>query len=161
MIPPNKAIEELVANGFDAFATDVHVFIPGHFTADRVLVWDDGESMDIEGLKKLWWIAKSPKSDGARIDEREGRTRKLIGKFGIGKLASYSVGGTISHLCRHNTEFYVVSVDYGEVHGRHGKEPVSYERPIIAPINRLDQHEARSLVVVCLTVSPSLPTHVQ
>ena len=75
---PNKAIEELVANGFDAFAKEVRVFIPGPYAGDRVLVWDNGASMDVEGLKKLWWIAKSPKLDGERIEERDGMTRKII-----------------------------------------------------------------------------------
>ena len=121
---PNKAIEELVSNGFDAFATQVHVIVPGRHVAERVLVWDNGESMDVEGLKKLWWIARSPKSNGARIEERNGRTRKMIGKFGIGKLASYSVGRVISHLCRHSSEFYIVSIDYGLVHGKDGQDRV-------------------------------------
>ena len=86
---------------------------PGPFTADRILVWDNGESMDVEGLKQLWWIAKSPKLAAGRTQTRNGQTRKLIGKFGIGKLASYAVGRVISHLCRSGDEFYLVSVDYG------------------------------------------------
>ena len=113
---PNKAVEELVANGFDAFATEVLVFTPGKYAADRILVWDDGESMDVEGLKELWWLAKSPKS-GERVEKRNGKERKIIGKFGIGKLASYAVGEVISHICRHQGEFYLVSIDYATVHG--------------------------------------------
>lgn len=90
---PNKAVEELVANGFDAFATEVLVFTPGRYTAGRLLVWDDGESMNVDGLKKLWWIARSPKS-GERVEERNGKEWKIIGKFGIGKLASSLVTGS-------------------------------------------------------------------
>ena len=134
---PHKAIEELVANSFDAFATEVRVFTPGPYSTNRVLVWDNGESMDVEGLKQLWWIAKSPKQDGDRIEEREGKTRKIIGKFGIGKLASYSVGAIISHVCRHRGEYYLVSIDYGQIHGTEGEPPVSYEKPITAPVIRL------------------------
>lgn len=141
---PNKAVEELVANGFDAFATEVDVFIPGRFTPDRLLVWDNGESMDVEGLKALWWIARSPKGNGDRIEERDGRTRKMIGKFGIGKLASYSVGRVISHLCRHGNEFYLVSVDYALIHGD-DTTPASYDHPITAPIIRLEEEEAYAL----------------
>ena len=113
---PNKAVEELVANGFDAFAREVLVFTPGRYTAGRLLVWDDGESMNVEGLKELWEIAKSPKS-GERVEERNGKERKIIGKFGIGKLASYAVGEVISHVCRRREEFYVVSIDYATVRG--------------------------------------------
>ena len=133
---PNKAVEELVANGFDAFATEVLVFTPGQYTADRLLVWDDGESMNVEGLKELWWIARSPKA-GERVEERNGKERKIIGKFGIGKLASYAVGEVISHVCRHQGEFYLVSIDYATVHG---------SKRVQAPIIRLPEDRAVALV---------------
>lgn len=76
---PNKAIEELVSNGFDAFASKVYVYLPGRFTSRSVLVWDDGDSMDVGDLKKLWWIARSPKDVGERIAESgDGRKRAMI-----------------------------------------------------------------------------------
>ena len=142
---PNKAVEELVANGFDAFATEVLVFTPGRYTVDRLLVWDDGESMNVDGLKKLWWIARSPKS-GERVEERNGTERKIIGKFGIGKLASYAVGGVISHLCRHHGEFYIVSIDYATVRG---------SKRVQAPIIRLPEDRAVELVKSLFSELPS------
>ena len=151
---PNKAIEELVANGFDAFATEVQVFTPGQYTPDKVIVWDNGESMDVDGLKKLWWIARSPKANGHRIGERNGNTRKLIGKFGIGKLASYSVGQVISHVCRHNGDYYIVSIDYAEVRGDADRPPVSSENPVHAPIVRLNETQATELVTALFHVAP-------
>ena len=151
---PNKAIEELVANGFDAFATEVQIFTPGPYTANRVIVWDNGESMDVEGLKKLWWIARSPKANGHRIEERNGNTRKLIGKFGIGKLASYSVGQVISHVCRHQGDYYLVSIDYADVRGHGDKPPVSSENPVHAPIVRLGASQATDLVGGLFDVAP-------
>ena len=151
---PNKAVEELVANSFDAFATEAHVFTPGPYTASRVIVWDNGESMDVEGLKQLWWIAKSPKSNGDRVGEREGRTRKIIGKFGIGKLSSYSVGEVISHVCRNQGEFYIVSIDYGQIEGTNGAPPISSLNPITAPICRLPKERAFELVRDLFDVPP-------
>lgn len=143
---PNKAVEELVANSFDAFATEARVFTPGQYTANRIIVWDNGESMDVEGLQQLWWIAKSPKLNGDRVEEREGRTRKIIGKFGIGKLASYSVGEIISHICRHQGEFYLVSVDYGQIEGTGGTSPVSSLNPIRAPVICLPREHTIDLI---------------
>lgn len=143
---PNKAVEELVANGFDAFASEVHVFIPGPQSPSRLLVWDNGESMDIEGLKALWWIARSPKDEGQRIKERDGKARKMIGKFGIGKLASYSVGRVISHICRHQNDFYLVSVDYAQIHGEDGKPPIATDNPLRTPIVSLTETSARTLI---------------
>ena len=156
---PNKAVEELVANSFDAFATEARVFTPGPYTANRVIVWDNGESMDVEGLQQLWWIAKSPKLNGDRVEEREGRTRKIIGKFGIGKLASYSVGEVISHVCRHQGEFYVVSIDYGQIEGTSDTPSVSSLNPINAPVCRLSKEHTFELVKALFdTPPPSIET---
>lgn len=110
-----KAIEELVTNGYDAFARNVHVFLPGHITHDTVVVWDDGDSMDVKGLKDLWHIASSPKANTDREINKEGRKRKVIGKFGIGKLASYSLGMKISHLCKKGDKFLFISINYNDL----------------------------------------------
>jgi hypothetical protein len=113
---PNKAVEELVANGFDAMASVAYVYVPGKLVADKVAVWDDGESMDIAGIQAMWKIARSPKqAESARTRTVGNRERKLIGKFGIGKLASYAVGDRISHLCKHNGDYLLVGIDYREV----------------------------------------------
>lgn len=116
---PNKAVEELVSNSFDAAAQEVHVYIPSSQTKDNVIVWDDGESMDVKGIHNLWWIARSPKRDENREVEVKNNgvsyKRKVIGKFGIGKLASYAVGNKITHLCKRDGEFLVVSVNYTEL----------------------------------------------
>ena len=141
---PNKAVEELVANGFDAFATEARVFVPGPYVSNRVMVWDNGQSMGIEGLKKLWWIAKSPK-EGDRIVRLDDQERKLIGKFGIGKLASYSVGNVISHLCRHQGEFYLVCVDYQKVGTPQNGDVGTSSSPMTTPIVALTEANARDL----------------
>lgn len=113
---PNKAIEELVSNGFDALATLCYVYVPGDHVQGRVLVWDNGLSMDPAGLQAMWQIARSPKDESFgkdRVNQAEGRRRAMIGKFGIGKLASYAVGHRISHVCRTADGRYLsVSVNY-------------------------------------------------
>ncbi|WP_170232140.1 ATP-binding protein [Saccharothrix saharensis] len=114
---PNKAVEELVTNGYDALAMKVNVFLPGSSARDCVLVWDDGDSMDLDGIRQLWWIARSPKNDGtARVARSAARgiERAMIGKFGIGKLASYALGDRISHLCHREGRYYLIAVSYGQ-----------------------------------------------
>src|SRR6187402_3423308 len=83
---PQKAFEELISNGWDAGADYVDVRVSSDVTAaDATLcILDNGVSMDAEGLRQLWHIAFSPK---AGKEQEHGR--KLIGKFGIGKLATY------------------------------------------------------------------------
>lgn len=140
---PNKAIEELVSNGFDALATLCYVYIPGEHVQGRVLVWDNGMSMDTEGLELLWLIARSPKEDGkGRVHEVDGRRRAMIGKFGIGKLASYAVGNRISHVCRTaDGRYLTVSVDYRDFTDPEGDR----ERPR-TPIRELTFQQAETLV---------------
>lgn len=112
---PNKAIEELVSNSYDALATHCFVYIPGEHTTGKVVVWDNGISMDADQLDAMWDIARSPKEalGPGRIISAEGKERAVIGKFGIGKLASYAVGERISHFCRtKDGEYLAISVDY-------------------------------------------------
>jgi len=140
---PNKAIEELVVNGYDAFADWVQVFTPGRFTPDCLVVWDNGTSMDIEGLKTLWDIADSPKErEDGRVVMRDGREREVIGKFGIGKLASYTLGEKIAHLCKVQTDeeekFYLVRVNYESV----TSELQSEDQVFKSPIRELSEREA-------------------
>lgn len=113
---PNKAVEELVSNGYDALATECRVYIPGSLTDSSVLVWDSGHSMDIAALKELWVIARSPKAGVLdRVAESNGMKRFMIGKFGIGKLASYALGDRITHYCHLDGKYYSVTVDYREL----------------------------------------------
>src|SRR6202171_4461194 len=66
---PNKAIEELVANSFDAGARRVAVLLPADFHGEgaTIAVLDDGEGMDAGGLKQHWLIGKSDKRDLAKL----------------------------------------------------------------------------------------------
>jgi uncharacterized protein YjiS (DUF1127 family) len=141
---PNKAVEELVANGFDAVASIAYVYVPGPLVQDRVVVWDDGESMDEAGIKAMWKIARSPKQGpGARTRANGGRERKVIGKFGIGKLASYAVGERISHLCKRNGEYLLVGVDYREVQADLREEDGAGDAVYRSDIRELTEDEAK------------------
>jgi HSP90 family molecular chaperone len=86
---PLKAIEELVVNSYDADARKCVLFVPnltdGLFKDKRVIVYDDGHGMNSTGLHDLWKIGRSTKT--TKRNENKA-SRKLIGKFGIGKLAT-------------------------------------------------------------------------
>src|SRR2546423_15677655 len=60
---PNKAFEELVSNAWDAGATAVYVHLPDNLRRANAAVWvlDNGESMDVQGLGKLWHVGTSTK----------------------------------------------------------------------------------------------------
>ena len=93
---PNKAFEELVANSWDADATAVYISIPDDLRSADASIWvlDNGISMDVDGLQTLWQITSGHKR------ELENPKRPQIGKFGIGKLATYILASEITFICK-------------------------------------------------------------
>ena len=117
---PQKAFEELISNGWDAGANIVDVRVDTNLQAPHatMAVFDNGSSMDLAGLRDLWHIAFSPK---------EGRTtehgRPLIGKFGIGKLATYVLAGRLTYICKAQDDIIRrITMNYGEVDTQKGAE---------------------------------------
>jgi HSP90 family molecular chaperone len=76
-----ELIRELVNNAYDADATRVDVTVSGK----EIMVADDGEGMDMEGLEQYFNVGSDEKLLHP-ISPRFGRDR--IGQFGIGKFAS-------------------------------------------------------------------------
>ena len=111
---PNKAVEELVANSFDVGATDVHVILsPSLVTPDAtIVVIDNGIGMDNDGLKKHWIIGVSDKRQPNRSNPKN---RKQIGKFGIGKLATYVLANNLTHISKVGDKYYATSMDYNGI----------------------------------------------
>lgn len=137
---PNKAIEELVANSFDAGATQVAVFIPADFNVQgaAIAVLDNGEGMDIAGLKQHWLIGKSSKRN--LKDLPHGRPQ--IGKFGIGKLASYVLANRLTHITKRGGKFYSTSMDFRKVDER-GDGEVEPKNPIRIVVRELSATDAK------------------
>ena len=139
---PNKAIEELVANSFDAGAETVHVVTSlGGGGDDTIAVFDDGEGMDGDGLKSHWLIGRTNK----RKLSSTPRGRPQIGKFGIGKLATYVLANRLTHICRQGKKYYSASMNFREINNRAGKEGDG-ERRIEIPLRGLTAQEARKAV---------------
>ncbi len=109
---PNKAFEELVCNSYDAFADKVAVYVAPDLTVEDATMWvcDNGESMDQTGLKELWQIGESTKRNGVR-DKR----RLQIGRFGIGKLATYVLARKLTYVCKRNGRFLATTMNYDEI----------------------------------------------
>ena len=108
---PNKAIEELVSNSYDAMASTVHLLMPLNLDSPDAAIWvvDNGESMDLAGLVELWRVAKSRKRT------EESSERPPIGKFGIGKLATYVLARQLTYICRRGSEYLAVTMDFGRI----------------------------------------------
>jgi hypothetical protein len=138
-VSPNKAIEELVANSFDAGARRVAVFLPVDFhdQGATIAVLDDGEGMDASGLKQHWLIGKSDKRDLTKLP----LGRQQIGKFGIGKLATYVLANRLSHISKKGGKYYSTSMSFKEVDDR-GDEEVEPKTAIKISLRALTEDQA-------------------
>lgn len=136
----HKAIEELVANSFDAGAQNVHVLLSPnlHDQDATIVVVDDGEGMGADGLRKHWLIGISDKRRLARLPSG----RQQIGKFGIGKLATYVLASRLTHVAKHDGRYYSTSMDFDALDSRTDKE-VEPKTPIRIPLRELTESEAK------------------
>ena len=110
---PNKTFEELITNSYDAGAREVWVYLASDLSSEKatLLVVDDGESMTLEGLADLWKIGESRK----RSETPPPGRKKPVGKFGIGKLATYVLAEKLTYLVHRENEYLAVTMDYGRV----------------------------------------------
>ena len=110
---PQKAFEELISNGWDAGAKCVEVWVSDNLQDANatMCVFDNGASMDEEGLRELWHIAFSPKRE-----KPVQFGRSVIGKFGIGKLATYVLAKKLTYICKAADGIIRrVTMDYSEI----------------------------------------------
>jgi hypothetical protein len=140
----NKAIEELVSNSFDAGASNVHVIIsPDLLASDAaIVVLDDGVGMDEGGLKEHWLIGVSAKRDSGHAAPKG---RLQIGRFGIGKLATYVLANRLTHVSKRNSRFYSTTINYrdiptGELGG------IYTEKQVKLPLRELTEAQAEMVV---------------
>jgi hypothetical protein len=140
----NKAVEELVANSFDAGAQHVQVMLSEnlHDQGATIVVIDDGEGMDAEKLRQHWLIGVSNKRS---IDERP-RNRQQIGKFGIGKLATYVLASRLTHISKRKGRYYSTSMDYTLIDRRVDKHEVEPKTPLKIALRTLSETEAKAAV---------------
>ena len=140
---PHKAVEELVANSFDAGAELVSVVVPSP-TSDETAsgpLWvvDDGCGMDDDGFRQLWRVADSPKAGG---EEQNGR--RPIGQFGIGKLAAYVLAWRLTHISKSASgEFRYASMNFRAVTGSLNDPNAE---PVRVRLHEISEAEAKALL---------------
>jgi hypothetical protein len=82
--------------------------------------------MTYDGLVNLWQIGRSRKRD-AEIEKRS--HRKQIGKFGIGKLATYTVANQLTYITKSPQGILGVTIDFTQFDAGHD-EGIETEREI-------------------------------
>ena len=132
---PNKAFEELISNSWDAGATEVYVYVPDDLSRPDATIWvlDNGESMDVEGFRALWSVATS-----ARRINTDPNARKPIGKFGVGKLATYLLGDELTYVCKAaDGVIRIITMDYRRIDK--GEKNALHIDPVPLAVRRLDE----------------------
>jgi hypothetical protein len=94
--------------------------------------------MDADGLKLHWLIGKSLKRDLATLP----LGRQQIGKFGIGKLATYVLANRLTHISKKGSKYYSTSMNFKAVDDR-GEEEVEPKTPIKISLHELSEAEAK------------------
>ncbi len=94
--------------------------------------------MDDQGLRQHWLIGKSLKRDLTDLP----RGRQQIGKFGIGKLATYVLANRLTHISKKDDKYFSTSMDFREVDSR-GDDEVEPKAPIKITLRELTEKEAR------------------
>lgn len=137
---PQKAIEELVSNSYDADARAVHVLLPREVDEDGALqpLWviDDGDGMDATGFFNLWRVADSAKA-GVRPEHGE---RPPIGQFGIGKLAAYVLAWRLTHISSVGGNIRSTTMNFRDLAGLHQYDN---HAPFDLQLYELTQDEAK------------------
>lgn len=79
------AISELVANGFDAGANNVYVYIDASDKIrSKIEIFDDGTGMDQRGLQDYVIVGRNRRESVVKVAE----SNEVMGRKGIGKLAA-------------------------------------------------------------------------
>ena len=139
---PQKAVEELVSNSYDANASSVHILLPepGDSEEDLPPLWviDDGHGMTADGFTQLWRVADSEKSA-----KGDGGTRPPIGQFGIGKLASYVLAWRLTHLSKAGGKIRMTSMNFRKLEDRHQYDELE---PFRLGLAEVSEEEAKTLL---------------
>lgn len=144
---PNKAFEELVSNSWDAGAEVIYIGVPDDLAARNAAIWvlDDGQSMDVSGFRSLWSVATSNKRQATATNGR-----KQIGKFGVGKLATYILANQLTHICKAaDGKIRAITMDFRVIDNAAAASELHIERmPLM--VRELSDADLRQLLTTSL-----------
>jgi len=109
---PN-AIAELIANGFDACASEVFIHLLDNEGGKKIIVSDNGDGMTFEEVNnKFLVIGRNRREEGDNISSCG---RIATGKKGLGKLAFFGIGEIITIETCKNGEKTTFILDWNEL----------------------------------------------
>ena len=141
---PNKAVEELVANSFDARSSEsscTPLVEPTRSGCDDCCVrrWrGDGSERPQTSLAHRHQQQAANYRHSRKADSR-------IGKFGIGKLATYVLANRLTHISKCGGKYYSTSMDYRTIERRVNQE-IEPKAPVRLALRELTETQAKQAV---------------
>jgi hypothetical protein len=112
-------IAEFVANSWDAGATLVDIQIPETLVDESyvITIEDNGIGMTTDDINRKFLVVGRDRRKEEGTDEIEvnGKTRHVIGRKGIGKLAGFGVAGQVEVRTRKDGKFVEFRMDYDKI----------------------------------------------
>jgi len=125
------ALSELIANGIDAHADNVYVYIDmSNKSHSTIEILDDGDGMSIDEIKEKYVVIGNNKRDNATDADA------LMGRKGVGKLAALFLTKKF--------EFLTCKEDANETYWQFDFSDRSNNKPMLVQINS-DEFFLRSL----------------
>lgn len=117
---PN-AIAELIANAYDADATEVHIKLINYNNDKRIVVSDNGVGMTFDEINDSFLrIGRKRRESDNGISLI--RSRKVTGRKGLGKLAFFGIGDVIQIKTIKNGESTTFTLNWNELIGTNGTD---------------------------------------
>jgi len=89
----SNALAELIANAFDACASEVFVHLIDNKNEKKIIVEDNGHGMNFDEINEKFLVIGRNRRKEGEFDTPCGR--KVTGKKGLGKLSLFGIGKTI------------------------------------------------------------------
>jgi signal transduction histidine kinase len=110
---PALAVLELIKNAWDADATRVTIRVDQRVKSGGITVLDDGHGMSTTDFSERWLVIGASRKRGR---EKSEGGRPLIGEKGLGRLASFALGGSITiKSARRNEPGFSAFVNWDEL----------------------------------------------
>ncbi len=112
-------IAEFLANCWDAGATLVNITIPKGRVDEKyvITIEDNGTGMTVEEVNRKFLVVGRNRRKEEGMDEIQvsGKTRRVIGRKGLGKLAGFGVAGRVKVRVRKDGKFVEFQMDYDKI----------------------------------------------
>lgn len=108
------ALNELIKNAYDAFATEVIITLDT--INKKLVIKDNGLGMDDKSIKKLFHISISEKKFGKLISNKESKLKRYTqGSKGLGFLSVFKFGDNVTWVTNKNGKKITFSVNKDEL----------------------------------------------